>query len=89
MDDLKKCSICSSTNMESGSILSTGRLYFRPGRAKFLKLKTANAEVKAHLCLDCGHISLTGDAEKVKGLVEKEATTVEPHVPEPLASGVH
>ena len=89
MDDLKECPICSSTKLESGSILSTGRLYFRPERARFLKLKTANTEVKAHLCLDCGHIALTGDAEKVKGLVERQATTVEPHVPEPLSTGVH
>ncbi len=72
MNELKKCPICNSTNLAPGVIRSTGQLHFRPEHAKFLKLKTANTEVKAHLCLDCGHISLTSDAEKVKALTEKE-----------------
>jgi len=71
MNELKQCPICRSTNMEAGVIRSTGRLHFRPEHAKFLKLKTADAEVTAHLCLDCGHIALTSDAEKVKALTEK------------------
>lgn len=72
MNESMRCPICDSTNVESGAILSTGKLHFRPEHAKFLKLKTGNVEVKAHLCLDCGHISLTGDTEKVKDLTEKE-----------------
>jgi predicted nucleic-acid-binding Zn-ribbon protein len=70
MNELKKCPICNSTNVEPGTIRSTGKLHFRPEHAKFLKLKTANSAVKALLCLDCGHISLTSDAEKVKALME-------------------
>jgi len=88
MNEMEKCSICNSTNMEPGTILSTGKLHFRPEHARFLKLKTANVEVTAHLCLDCGHISLTGDAERVKGLVAKRATALEPRKPQPLSVGV-
>ena len=88
MNDLKKCPICSSTNVEPGTILSTGKLHFRPEHARFLTLKTANIEVKAHLCLDCGHISLTGDAGKVKGLTEK-VTMLEPLASPQDPVGIH
>jgi predicted nucleic-acid-binding Zn-ribbon protein len=88
MNDLKKCPICNSTNVEPGRILSTGKLHFRPEHAKFLKLKTANTEVNAHLCLDCGHISLMGDAEKVKGLTGK-VTMLEPLASPQNPVGVH
>ena len=67
-----ECPICNSTNLEPGTVLSTGKLHFRPEHTRFLKLKTGNIEVHAYLCLDCGHVSLMGDAEKVKGLTEKE-----------------
>jgi predicted nucleic-acid-binding Zn-ribbon protein len=70
MNELKNCPICNSTNVEPGAIRSTGKLHFRPEHARFIKLKTANTEVKALLCLDCGHISLTSDARKVKALTE-------------------
>jgi len=88
MNDLKKCPICNSTNVEPGTILSTGKLHFRPEHARFLTLKTANIEVKAHLCLDCGHISLTGDAGKVKGLTEK-VTMLEPLASPQDPVGIH
>jgi predicted nucleic-acid-binding Zn-ribbon protein len=88
MNELKKCPICNSTNVESGRILSTGKLHFRPEHAKFLKLRTANTGVNAHLCLDCGHISLTGDAEKVKGLTGK-VTMLEPLASQQNPVGIH
>lgn len=66
------CRKCDGTNVEPGKLRSTGELHFRPSHAKFLKLKTANIEVLAHLCLDCGHVELFGDPEKVKSLTEKE-----------------
>jgi predicted nucleic-acid-binding Zn-ribbon protein len=72
MNELKKCPICNSTNVQAGTIHSTGKLHFRPEHARFLQLETADAEVTAHLCMDCGHISLTSDTEKVKALTEKQ-----------------
>jgi hypothetical protein len=58
--------------MESGSLGSTGQIHFRPEGAKFLKLKTANVDVAASLCMDCGHVALMGDTEKVKTLKDTQ-----------------
>jgi hypothetical protein len=58
-------------NIHTGTLHSTGRTHFRPSDAKFLKLKTANIEVFANMCLDCGSINLMGDIEKAKDIAEK------------------
>jgi predicted nucleic-acid-binding Zn-ribbon protein len=55
MNTLQTCPNCNSTNMESGTLGSTGKIHFRPEDAKFLKLKTANVDVAASLCMDCGY----------------------------------
>jgi predicted nucleic-acid-binding Zn-ribbon protein len=68
MNTLQTCPNCNSTNMESGTLGSTGKIHFRPEGTKFLKLKTANVEVAASLCMDCGHLALSGDTEKTKAL---------------------
>ena len=68
MSEQVKCPNCSSTNIEPGSLHSTGALHFRPEHAKFLKMKTANIEVHAGLCMDCGFISLTANADRAKAL---------------------
>ncbi len=86
MNERKQCPICGGRNMEAGVIHSTGKLHFRPEHAKFLKMKTANVDVKADLCLDCGHISLTGDVETVKGLTEQESAGTGMTRLEPVAS---
>jgi predicted nucleic-acid-binding Zn-ribbon protein len=36
MNELERCPICNSTNVEPGVIRSTGKLHFRPTHAKFL-----------------------------------------------------
>ncbi len=71
MNTLQECPNCNSTNMEPGTLGSTGKIHFRPEDAKFLKLKTANVEVAASLCMDCGHIVLIADREKVKALQDE------------------
>jgi hypothetical protein len=58
--------------MAKGSMHSTGKVTFRPDDAKFLKLKTANVDVDACLCMDCGSVRLMADTEKVKELTDKE-----------------
>lgn len=68
MNRLEKCPICGGVNMETGSLSSTGKIHFRPADAKFLKMKTANVEIAANLCMDCGYVALTADTEKVKAL---------------------
>ena len=72
MNSLEKCPGCNSTKIESGSLNSTGKVYFRPEHAKFLKLKTANIDVAANVCMDCGYIILTVDPEKIKALQDEK-----------------
>jgi DNA-directed RNA polymerase subunit RPC12/RpoP len=64
-----KCPSCGSENLEPGRLESTGRVYFRPKNAKFLSLKSANIEVEANICTECGHIMLVGDEGKARALV--------------------
>ena len=70
MNGEKKCLRCGGTNLEPGSIQSSGRVCFRPKRAKFISTKVADVSVKAHICIDCGHMELVGDAKKAKLLVK-------------------
>jgi predicted nucleic-acid-binding Zn-ribbon protein len=72
MDSSVKCLNCGGTEMASGSLHSTGRTHFRPSDAKFLKLKTANIELLANMCLNCGSVNLVGDVEKAKQVTEQE-----------------
>lgn len=71
MDNKTKCLNCGGTNTHIGNLHSTGRTYFRPSDAKFLKLKTANIDVIANMCMDCGSINLIGDTEKAKKVTEE------------------
>jgi predicted nucleic-acid-binding Zn-ribbon protein len=72
MNRPQTCPNCNSANIESGSLSSTGKVHFRPEGAKFLKLKTANVDVAASLCMDCGNLALTADTEKVKALQDEK-----------------
>jgi len=67
-----KCPNCNRTNIEPGTLHSTGALHFRPEHARFLKLKTANIAVHAGLCLDCGFVSLTADTKRAKALADQQ-----------------
>jgi hypothetical protein len=58
--------------MQAGSLHSTGKTHFRPSDARFLKLKTANIELLANMCMNCGSVNLIGDTEKAKKVTDKE-----------------
>jgi hypothetical protein len=66
-----KCSQCGGTDLEPGSIQSTGKVYFRPANAKFLTLSTGGAVVNANVCLSCGHIDLVADVKKLSALTQR------------------
>lgn len=70
MSSNMKCMNCGGTNLHEGTLSSTGKTYFRPADAKFLNLKTANIEISANMCMDCGTISLSGDTQKAKELIK-------------------
>jgi hypothetical protein len=65
-----KCSSCGGTHVEPGSLHTAGKVHFRPAHSKFLAMHTADVEVKAHVCVDCGHVNLAADIRKLSRLVE-------------------
>ena len=71
MSNSLKCLNCGGTNIEQGTLNSTGKTYFRPSDARFLKLETANIKVQANMCFDCGFVNLMGDTVKLKELIKK------------------
>ena len=70
MTDQKTCTRCGSTEHSSGSVQSTGKIYFRLDGAKFFAPKTADLAVSGNLCLQCGSIELFGDVEKARSLLK-------------------
>jgi len=64
-----QCASCGSARLERGRLQATGNVHFRPDEAKFLKLKTADVELAAEVCVDCGAVSLLADKEKLGDLV--------------------
>jgi hypothetical protein len=66
----KKCLRCGGAQLQPGKIKSTGKIWFKPAKTKFLTLKTSNVDLQASLCLDCGTIDLTGDPGKAKALAK-------------------
>jgi hypothetical protein len=66
----KKCLRCGGTQLQPGKIKSTGKIWFKPEKTKFLTLKTSNVDMHASLCLDCGTIDLAGDPGKAKALTK-------------------
>jgi hypothetical protein len=70
MDNVLKCLRCGGTNVHTGTLHSTGRVHFRPSDAEFFKLKTANVDVLANMCLDCGSVGLVGDIEKTRKVTD-------------------
>ena len=71
MTNKKECMRCGSTQLAPGKAQSSGRVYFRPDKANFFALSTADLAVNGLMCLDCGSIELVGDIKKAKSLVQR------------------
>ena len=69
MQNTTKCLRCGSENVTHGELQSTGRISSRPRRAKLSTIFTCGALVNSLLCLDCGHVDLLVDSDKVRSLV--------------------
>lgn len=67
----RKCPECGSARLELGDIQSTGRIYFRPNKTKFLKLRTNDVPIVASMCMDCGDVMLLGDLRKADILLDR------------------
>ena len=71
MNSERKCPSCSSTNLEPGSVQSTGRVHFRPENTKFFTLGTNEVAVAANVCMECGNVMLVADLRKAAKLLDK------------------
>ncbi len=72
------CPRCGAADLVAGSIQSTGAVRFRPAESKFMTLHTADVNVKAHMCISCGALTLLGDTDKLrvlKGVPARQVST--------------
>lgn len=65
------CLRCGGGRLEPGSLTERGRVSFYPRNASFWTF-VPYLEVQAFMCLECGHIELFGDFEKVKKIVKNK-----------------
>ncbi|MBN2136698.1 MAG: hypothetical protein JW720_02720 [Sedimentisphaerales bacterium] len=64
----EKCVKCGGTNMVPSELQSTGKMYARPKKAKLSTILTTGVLIRGSICLDCGHVDLSVDVEKIKAV---------------------
>ena len=69
----KQCAACGHANLVNGSLQATGKLYFRPEKARFWTLSEALVGTTAMVCEACGFVQVHADTEKLKKLMPEEA----------------
>jgi len=80
----EKCDQCGSKALTTGAVRGSGpfNTYFFPDNAKFLTVNTSEVEVKAYVCLECGHIMMRADLKKLHRLLkEKELAPLDENAP--------
>ncbi len=70
MNEEKKCLRCGGTNLQPSDLQSTGKIYSRPKDAKLVTVLTTGVPVSALICLNCGHVELVVDAERVRSITK-------------------
>lgn len=65
-----KCLACGHSVLVSGRIASTGKVYFKPHKTKFLVLLESLVNLEAKSCPKCGFIQLFADTEKLNKLIK-------------------
>ena len=68
-----QCPICGHKELLHGALTSTGKVYFKPAKAKFLVLRESLIPLKATACAACGHISLFTDAMTLEKLNKEKS----------------
>lgn len=66
-----RCPRCGHFELVEGTVQSTGKVYFRPKKTKFLTMLEPMVSVEARVCPRCGHVLLFADTEKMKSLKNK------------------
>ncbi|MFT4689950.1 MAG: helix-turn-helix domain-containing protein [Verrucomicrobiia bacterium] len=64
----RRCPVCQSSEIFEGTVQSTGKLYFRPGKTKFWTWRQGNVNTEARACGVCGHLMWFADLAKLKAL---------------------
>ncbi len=70
MNEEKKCLRCGGTNLQPSDLQSTGKIYSRPKDAKLVTVLTTGVPVSALICLNCGHVELIVDTERVRSITK-------------------
>ena len=69
----RHCSVCGHTQFVGGRVQSTGKMYFKPDKTKFMVLVESLVETQAMACTACGHVELFANPEKLTQLVPDES----------------
>ncbi len=67
-----RCAACGHAVLVEGRLQGTGRLYFRPDKAKFWTLAEPMVDVRAYACAACGSVQLRADTAKMERLKPEE-----------------
>lgn len=70
MNEEKKCLRCGGANLQPSDLQSTGKIYSRPKDAKLVTVLTTGVPVSALICLNCGHVELVVDTERVRSITK-------------------
>ena len=65
-----KCIACGHSVLVPGRISSTGKVYFKPYKTKFLVLFESLVDLEAKSCPKCGFIQLFADTGKLNKLIK-------------------
>jgi excisionase family DNA binding protein len=67
-----RCPRCGHFELVEGTVQSTGKVYFRPKKTKFLTMLEPLVNVDARVCPRCGNVLLFADIEKLKSLQKEK-----------------
>ena len=66
------CVCCGHGELIAGKLQSTGLIYFKPDKTKFLTMQTSTISTNAWVCSACGFVQLHADPEKLQNLLVDE-----------------
>ena len=67
-----RCAACGHNTLLEGSLQGTGKLYFRPKKAKFWVLTEGMVPTKSRACAACGYIQVHADTTKLRKLSSEQ-----------------
>jgi hypothetical protein len=73
MSSKATCINCGGSNLELGSLVAGGHVYFSPLRKakKFLTVKPQIVPIGANVCLDCGNVQLFASPKEVEAITRQ------------------